>query len=39
LIVTTVEMKLDVYDAASGELLRTLADFGQMTPIIVFGSR
>ncbi len=39
LIVTTVEMTLDVYDAGSGDLLRTLADFGQMTPIIVFGAR
>lgn len=39
LIVTTVEMKLDVYDAGSGELQRTLAGFGELTPIIVFGSR
>ncbi|UCG72059.1 MAG: hypothetical protein JSV45_12480 [Chromatiales bacterium] len=39
LIVTTVEMKLDVYDAASGELRRTLDNFGQLTPIIVFGAR
>ena len=39
LIVTTVEMKLDVYDAGSGELLRTLDGFGQLTPIIVFGAR
>lgn len=39
LIVTTVEMKLDVYDAGTGELQRTLAGFGELTPIIVFASR
>lgn len=39
LIVTNVEMQLDVYDAGSGEKLRTMADFGGETPLIVFGSR
>jgi methylamine dehydrogenase heavy chain len=38
MIVTDVEMKLDVYDAGSGELLRALTGFGELTPIIAFGA-
>ncbi len=39
LIVTTVEMKLDVYDAGSGELLRTISGYSEQTPILVYGAR
>jgi methylamine dehydrogenase heavy chain len=39
MIVTTVEMKLDVYDAGSGKLLRTISGFGEETPILVYGAR
>ena len=35
LVVVNAEMNLDVYDAASGKHLRTLADFGQETPLVV----
>ena len=38
LVATTVEMNIDVYDAKSGELLRTLADFGQETPFLLHGA-
>jgi len=38
LVGTNVEMNIDVYDANSGELLRTLADFGQETPFLLHGS-
>jgi methylamine dehydrogenase heavy chain len=37
MITTNAEMALDVYDAASGEYLRTLTDFGQETPFLVFA--
>lgn len=39
LVVTTVEMTLDVYDAGAGERLRTIGDFGQETPLLVHGAR
>ena len=38
LVAATVEFAIDVYDAASGEYLRTLTDFGQETPLIVHGT-
>ena len=38
LVATTVEMNIDVYDAASGELIRTLSDFGQETPFMLHGA-
>jgi len=38
LIATTVEMNIDVYDASSGELQRTLTDFGQETPFMLHGA-
>lgn len=39
LVATNVEMAIDVYDAASGEHLRTIADFGQETPFLLHGAR
>lgn len=36
LITSNVEMNLDVYDALSGKLLRTIRDFGQETPFLVY---
>ena len=38
LLATTVEMNVDVYDAGSGELQRTLTDFGQETPLMLHGA-
>ena len=38
LYVTNVEMNIDVYDALSGDYLRTLSNFGQETPLILFSS-
>ncbi|MBT8079936.1 MAG: amine dehydrogenase [Gammaproteobacteria bacterium] len=38
LVATTVEMNIDVYDAQSGDLLRTLSDFGQQTPFLLHGA-
>ena len=39
LVATNVNMNLDVYDAVSGEFLRTLADFGQETPLALHAAR
>ncbi len=39
MVVTNVEMNLDVYDAKSGQYLRTLTGFGQETPFVVHGAR
>lgn len=36
LVVTNGEMNLDVIDPKSGELIRTLSDFGNITPMILF---
>ncbi|MBT7953313.1 MAG: amine dehydrogenase [Gammaproteobacteria bacterium] len=38
LYVTNVEMNIDVYDAISGKYIRTLSDFGQETPLILFST-
>jgi methylamine dehydrogenase heavy chain len=38
LYVTNVEMNIDVYDAISGKYVRTLSDFGQETPLILFST-
>jgi len=38
LYVTNVEMNVDVYDALSGKHIRTLSDFGQETPLILFSA-
>jgi methylamine dehydrogenase heavy chain len=35
LIATNINMEIDVYDATSGNHLRTLGDFGQETPLIL----
>ena len=39
MVVTNVMMQLDVYDARSGDLLRTISDFGGETPLLVFGAK
>ncbi|MEM7707998.1 MAG: amine dehydrogenase large subunit [Pseudomonadota bacterium] len=39
MIVTNIEMGLDVYDAKSGKYLRTVTGFGQETPFVVHGAR
>lgn len=36
LVVTNAEMNLDVYSADNGEYVRTLSDFGQETPFVVY---
>lgn len=36
LVVTNGEMNLDVINPKSGELIRTLSDFGNITPMILF---
>ncbi len=36
LVVTNGELNLDVYDAETGKLLRTLSDFGNVTPLVVY---
>ena len=39
LVVTSGDMNLDVYDAVTGDYIRTLSDFGQETPFLVTGAR
>jgi methylamine dehydrogenase heavy chain len=39
LAVTNVEMEIDIYEAASGKFLRTIADFGGETPMLIFGAK
>jgi methylamine dehydrogenase heavy chain len=38
LYVTNVDMNIDVYDAKTGEHIRTLSDFGQETPFKLFSA-
>ena len=38
LFATNVEMNIDVYDALSGKYIKTLSDFGQETPLILFSA-
>ncbi|HNP35951.1 MAG TPA: amine dehydrogenase large subunit [Woeseiaceae bacterium] len=38
LVVTTIEMNIDVYDANKGTKLRTISDFGQETPLLLHGA-
>jgi methylamine dehydrogenase heavy chain len=38
LFVTNVEMNIDVYDALTGKHIRTMSDFGQETPLILFSA-
>ncbi len=38
LFATNVEMNIDVYDALTGEYIKTLSDFGQETPLILFSA-
>ena len=39
LVAANINMNLDVYDAGGGEFQRTLADFGQETPLALHGAR
>ena len=39
LVATNVNMEVDVYDARSGEHLRTLGNFGQETPLTLWVAR
>lgn len=39
LFVTNVDMNIDVYDAVSGKHLKTMSDFGQETPFILFSAQ
>ncbi len=39
LLTTNVEMGIDVYAAKSGEHLRTIASFGQETPLILYATK
>ncbi len=38
LFVTNVEMNIDVYEAKTGKYIRTLSNFGQQTPLILFSA-
>lgn len=38
LYVVNVDMNIDVYEAKTGILIRTLSDFGQETPLILFSA-
>ncbi|MGI9294337.1 MAG: amine dehydrogenase large subunit, partial [Pseudomonadales bacterium] len=38
LVVTNGELKLDVFDASNGEFIQTIADFGNVTPLVVHKS-
>ena len=38
MLATNVEMNIDVYNAKTGEHLRTLADFGQETPLQIYAA-
>jgi methylamine dehydrogenase heavy chain len=39
LVVTNVNMEIDVYDASDGEHLRTIGNFGQETPLLLHGAQ
>jgi methylamine dehydrogenase heavy chain len=39
LVVTNVNMEIDVYDAVDGEYLRTIGNFGQETPLLLHGAQ
>ncbi|MEM7278656.1 MAG: amine dehydrogenase large subunit [Pseudomonadota bacterium] len=39
LVTTNVEMGLDVYDASNGKYIKTMAAFGQETPLLLVKSR
>lgn len=39
LVVTNVNMEIDVYDAGDGEYLRTIGNFGQETPLLLHGAQ
>lgn len=39
LVITTPEMNLEVYEAKTGQFIRTLSDFGQETPFVVYPAK
>ncbi len=39
LVTNPVTMSLELYDARSGEFLKTITDLGQNTPLMLFGAR
>lgn len=39
LVTNPVDMSLELYDALSGEFLKTITDLGQNTPLMLFGAR
>ena len=39
LVTNPVDMSLELYDALSGEFLKTITDLGQNTPLMSFGAR
>jgi methylamine dehydrogenase heavy chain len=39
LVATNINLEIDVYDASSGQHLRNLGNFGQETPLILFGAQ
>ena len=39
LVATNINMAIDVYQTESGELLRTIGNFGQETPFLLHGAR
>ncbi len=36
LVVTNGEMKLDIYNARNGQLIQTIDDFGNVTPLVIY---
>ena len=39
IVTTNIEMKLEVYDARSGEHINTIADFYHNWPLLVYASQ
>ena len=39
LVVTNGDLNIDVYKAKNGEYIRTISDFGQETPLMLFGAQ
>jgi methylamine dehydrogenase heavy chain len=39
MVVNPTDMSLEMYKAGSGEFIRIITDFGQETPLMVFGSK
>ncbi len=39
LVTNPTDMSLELYDAQSGDFIRTITDFGQETPLMLYGSK